>query len=382
MALLAAAKNKNMAEWSDFLKRCQVFMQAEFKVLFELAQTKQWSDLDELLEAEEVKKERQQEIKSVLSGLKERNKILDIWSSLETFLKLDRDEVKSQDYYFGAQKLKNQLEKGPFKYIQKLGLIALAIRMDNEAWAQKELNEFLNFHPARISFEVHRGVFTDEWNRERFEKMMLEIGLVIGNFFKDREPLKTDIFMTLMDEGLSSRTFRSLSSNYQIQWSLSRLRSSISSGERVSHYPSFWYSQLSHRTSRGQVDVFINSLFEKEVVDDLSYESLWIFTETMPSEESKRHKIRDVVLEQKDKDPYQRFITLELLEHEALKRMLGEKRRKWKKPIFQLKRSLYQEIFWQESAPELMLFLLLELGDYNDDYLWAFAYPGTLAPLK
>lgn len=353
-----------------------MFMRPEFKVLFEVSQTKQWSNLDELLEAEEVEKERQAEIKSLVSRLAKRNDILDLWDSLETFLKLDPEKTNGQDYYFKAEKLKKQLEQESYKYIQKLGLIVLAIRMDNAAWAEKELNEFLNYHPARISFEVHRDIFTKDWDRERFEKLMLDIGLVVGNFFKKRDPLKTDIFMTLMDESLSSRTFKSLSSNYQIQWSLSRLRSSISSGERVSTYPSFWYSQLSYRTSRGQVDVFMNSLFEEATVDELSFESLWIFTETMPNEKSKRQKIREVIVNRDKKDAYQRFINLELVEHDGFKRMLGEKLPDWNRPIFQLKRSIYQEIFWQKAAPELMLFFLLELGDYNEDYLWAFMHPG------
>lgn len=352
-------------------------MQKEFKVLFELAQTGQWANLEELLEVEELEEDRQAKIISIISELKKKNDILNTWEAIETFLQIDPDKKKKQDYYFEAQKLKENLEQGSYKYIQKLGLIVLAIKMDNAAWAQKELSDFLNLHPARISFEVHRDIFSDDWNRERFEKLMLDIGLVIGNFFKKRNPLKTDIFMTLMNESFASRTFKSLSSNYQTQWSLSRLRTSISSGEKLTRYPSFWYSQLSHRTSRGQVDVFINTLFEKEAIEDLSFESLWIFAESMPNEKEKRVKIGEVMSGHDKLDPYQRFINLKLLENSALKRLLGQKRQQWQRPIFQLKRSLFQKIFWEQAAPELMLFSLLKLGDYNEDYLWAFVYPGN-----
>lgn len=364
-----------MTKWSDFLKRCQVFMEPDFKVLYKITQSRKWNNLDELFEIEEVSAERQKEINNVISRMSENREILKLWESLETFLKVNYDDMEKPELYFMAQSLHNKLLDSPYEFIKKLGLVVLAIRSDNEAWAQKELDDFLNFHPARISFEIHRDLFSSKWSRERFEKLMLDIGMVVGNFLKKKNPLKVDIFMTIMDESLSSRTFKSLSSNYQTQWSLSRLRESFSSGQKVSSFPSFWYSQLSHRTSRGQVEVFIDSLFDEKNKDQLDFESLWVFTESMPSDESKRKVIRDIVTSHKSNDPYYRFIALELIEHEAFKRLLTEKRQRWDRPIFQLKRSVYQELFWESAAPELMLFFLLELGDYNNDYLWAFAYP-------
>lgn len=367
-------ENESVSQWESFLKRCRVFMKKEYKILFELVETNEWDRLDELLEQEEISLARQKHIKDVLAQ-KKQSQVVEIWESIEEFIQIERSKEEKSKYYLKARKLQSRLEQSPYIFSRSLGLIVLAIKTNNFSWAKKELYNFLNFHPMRFTFEIHRGHFHSDWNTKRFEKLILDIGLEISTFFKKTHPLEVDIFMTLMQESFNSRTFNSLSSKYQTQWSLTRLREAISSGHNISAYPSFWYAQLSHRTSRGQVDSFINSLFKEEAFDSLGLEALWIFTETMPSHEEKRKKIQNLIFSHSMNDPYLEYVVLHLAENEAFKRLLSESENVWSKPNFQLKRSLFRELFWNDINPELMIFHLLSLGDYNSDYLWALSYP-------
>lgn len=357
---------------ASYLAKCQLLLDPEFERLLNLEDQHLRSDetFKKFLEEAELPAPRINELSEIYQKIKSQKQMPSLLILLEEFLKWEPQNKERSQVYRRSRDFQNELEKHPPGYLKKLGEVLLAIKIDNESWALNKLVEFFNIHPARLGFDLYRQVFTQEWDQQRHDKLILSLGIEVTKYFKKKYPEEMDIFMTSLKQTVDSRIFSSLTQGFGTDWSLARLRESVEKGQRARQYPSFWFSQLSYRTSSGQIDQFLRDLFTNTQRYPLSPEALWIFAENFPRLEKEREHLVDVALNTEQEDFYYRYLVLHLLENGAFKKLIESKKKKFNRPLFQLKRQTLRQGLKNLRAPEWMLFELLKLGDYQKDYLW------------
>lgn len=372
LTLLLNKLNDQKELSASYLAKCQLLLNPEFERLLTIEDQHLISDetFKKFLEEAELSAQRINELSEIYQQIKNQKQMSALLILLEEFLKWEPQNKERAQVYRTSRDFQKELEKHPQGYLKKLGEVLLAIKIDNESWALKKLVEFFNMHPARLGFDLYRQVFTQEWSQERHDKLILGVGIEITKYFKKKYPEEMDIFMTSVKQTGDSRIFSSLSQGFGTDWSLARLRESVEKGQRARQYPSFWFSQLSYRTSSGQIDLFLRDLFTNTQRYPLSAEALWIFAENFPRLEKEREHLVDVSLKGEQEDFYYRYLILHLLENGAFKKLIEAQKTKFSRPLFQLKRQTLRQGLKNLRAPEWMLFELLKLGDYQKDYLW------------
>lgn len=372
LALLLNKLNNQKELSASYLAKCQLLLDPEFERLFTIADQHLVSEqsFKNFLEEAELPAQRINELGEIYQKITSQKQMQSLLMALEEFLRWEPQNKDRSKVYRASKEFQNELEKHPPGYLKKLGEVLLAIKIDNESWALNKLVEFFNMHPARLGFDLYRQVFTQQWDQDRHDKLILGIGIEITKYFKKKYPEEMDIFMTSLKQSGDSRVFSSLSQAFGTDWSLARLRESVEKGQRARQYPSFWFSQLSYRTSSGQIDQFLRDLFINTKRYPLSPEALWIFAENFPRLENEREHLVEVSIKGEQEDFYYRYLVLQLLEHGAFKKLIESKNQKFSRPLFQLKRQSLRQGLKNLRAPEWMLFELLKLGDYQKDYLW------------
>lgn len=385
LALLLNKLNQIPKQSESYLNKCGLLLEKEFERLLNITAQQQQSEqsFKQYLNEVEIAESRIDELLIIHRKVKQTLLIQELFRSIEEFLVIDISEKSHAEKYLASKNFRDKIESYPNGFFKKLAEILLAIKIDNEAWATTRLLEFFNYHPARIGFDLYRQVFDHGWTLERHNKLILNISLEITRYFKNKRPEEMDIFMTLMEQAIDSRVFATLSQKYGKDWSLARLREAVARGERARQYPSFWYSQLSYRTSSGQVDQFLRNLFTESKRYPIAPDALWIFSENFPRLEQERLHLTQIALGIPSEEFYFHYLVIELIENEAFKKIMEDKSANFKRPTFQLKRQLYRQGLESLKAPEWMLYELLKLGDFQKDYLWYLGlHPNFRQPKK
>lgn len=372
LTLLLNKINEQPKQSEAYLAKCGLLLEKEFERLFNIEAKDQRSEesfKQYLIEAE-LSESRVEELLVIYRRVQQTQLIQELLISIEEFLMIEISQKNQAERYLASRAFRDKIDKFPNGFFKKLSEIILAIKIDNEAWATSRLLEFFNLNSARIGFDIYRQVFDHRWTLERHNKLILNMSLEITSYFKAKRPEEMDIFVTLMEQAVDSRIFSTLSQKFGRDWSLARLRGAVARGERARQYPSFWYSQLSYRTSSGQVDQFLRSLFLEPKRYPIAPDTLWIFSEDFPRLEQERLNIMQVALDIPEDEFYFQYLLVELLENEPFKKLMEQNSTNYKRPTFQLKRQVFREGLKSLQAPEWMLFELLKLGDFQKDYLW------------
>jgi hypothetical protein len=279
-------------------------------------------------------------------------------------------DTERYQYLFAARE---KIAKLPGSYLRTLGQIVLTQKAGNKGASRTLLREFLNMNPFRLVFELSPLIYNEDWTREDQEKLFLELSLFITRSFQYEMPLEVDIYITLINEINDTRLFSSLSSRFSTDWSLVRLREAIASNIIAHSYPSFWYSQLSYRTSTTLVNGYINDFLDAKRAQYTLKESLWIFLDQSPAGDERRQLIVNQAHHLKDKDWYHQFVLLEFLSQPGFRGDLSQLDPTLGRPVFLMKREYYRSLFNEGLALDFSLMNLALLGDLDRDYLWLLA---------
>lgn len=378
LALLLDQKQERMGRWESFLSRCSLGMRNEFQLIFFL-NTLDFDDdnaLSSYLKDSSLSQERSEQVMRLFKKARDRaSKTREHLVAFEELLKLDLDDREPHEIHrilnYYLQKAQDWRKSAP--YMAQLMEMAISLRADNGPRARRLLEEFLNMHAFRIIFEIDPDYFNEEWTKERHVNLFLELGLLVSKHFRTSNPVELDIFMTLLMELNRSRIFDSLANQYGTDWSLIRLRESMGRKFLGRRYPSFWFQQLSFRTSSALIEGYIERLMSQIRDRDSILEFMWIFNEEPPRSEQSRQLLLEAAANVGE-DHYLNYVVLELLQSSSFKNDLAKLNPHFSRSLFNLQREYYRGLLHQGVAKQFTVMRLLQLGDQDTDYLWFLAF--------
>ncbi len=372
VSLIIDQREKRLDRWQDFLNRCSIFMRGEFQLLF-LSQNLSFDSVEafeKYLSTSSISAERAKEIVEIYSLVKKPNDAILILKKIEELMLLKLEDSTSLERIRRLTEFRNLKNLANYPYLAQILELLIAIKVENQAWAYDSLLSLMNTHPFRLAFEVDHLTFNGEWSAERQEKIFLSLGLEIAQYFKKSHPQEVDIFMTIFSDFLKLRSFDSLAVKYSTDWSLVRIREGISQRVLSRKLPSFWYSQLSFRTSTSQVEIYLEELLSLDNGKFFTEDSLWFFAESFPSSDLGRETVFRLINESNPSDDYIRLLSFYLIENESLKRKLSESKTNYQRPLFQLRRDFFRSLLSRSKSRDLAIYYLIKAGDHNPNYLW------------
>lgn len=164
---------------------------------------------------------------------------------------------------------------------------------------------------------------------------------------------------------------RRINSTYGSEWSLTELRKIIGTYRLGRSFPDFWYMEMLNRTSDAEIFNFMDKSLSSRGIQQLPYESMWIFSYYLPTDDTRRKLIADKLLRMwRSKNDYHRYIVVNMLSNEAIKRLLIEKEHSFKRALFQIERDFFHKTLQSGTAVDFSLYHLIRLGDKDDRSLW------------
>lgn len=372
VSLIIDQRAQRLDRWQDFLNRCSIFMRGEFQLLY-LSQNLSFEteeSFEKYLTTSSISPARVKELVNIYNLIYKENDVVKILKKIEELMLVKLEDSTSLERIQKLTEFKKIQNLSNYPYLERVLDLLIAMKAENHAWAYSTLLNLMNTHPFRLAFEVDHLTFKGDWTPERQEKLFLSLGLEVAQFFKKSHPQEVDIFMTLFSDFLKLRSFDSLAVKYSTDWSLVRIREGISQRVLSRKLPSFWYSQLSFRTSTSQVENYLNELLNLNDGQIFTADSLWFFAESYPSSDIGRDTVYRLVKESDPKDDYIRLLSFYLIENENLKRKLSESEGQYRRPIFQLRREFFRSLLSRSKSRDLAIYYLMKAGDLDQDYLW------------
>jgi hypothetical protein len=381
LAIIIDQVNNNTRRWESYLARCAPNMRSEFQLIWLLpnANFESTADFQKYLKHSSLTQERSENILRKVQRFNEtkryRRKFL---IAFEEFLKTELADLKNHERH----KLLSQAHEvartyqSELPYLSQLMELAIALKTPNLPRARRLLHEFLNRHPFRLVFEVNPAIFNETFSKERYDKFFLELGLLVGRSLRTSNPVEVDAFMTVLSDINKTRLFDSLVSTYGTDWSLVRLRDQMAKRRYGQSFPSFWYQQLSFRTSMTLIEGYVENLMTERAHDDLLREFMWVYVDDFPRRAELRNRLIEVITNS-ELDPYLEYVILEMIEQPSLKQKLSQNVPKYARPQFSLRREYFRSLMLEGLTPEFALLNLFKLGDLDSDYLWLIALSRT-----
>jgi hypothetical protein len=369
LALLYDEKMYDGERSKVYLERCGNFLRLDFQQMLTFD-----GKTSTYLATTGMPKEQIENIVSLVQKQKEQlHATREALISLRQLIRTEGKNFSDEERYKILQSSRDTISKFSGPYFRHLGEIVLTQKAGNKGASRNLLRKFINMNPFRIAFEFSPWLYNEEWTKEDQEKLFLEVSLYIAKVFKREMPLEVDIFMTLISQMHETRLISSMSSNYQTDWSLVRIREAIALDVIAYSYPSFWYSQLSHRTSTTLVNGYLNEFLDSRLSKQTLAESLWIFLDQTPAGDRRSKSIVDQAHSLSKEDWYHQFVLLEFLARPGFRDDLSKIDSQLGRPVFLMKREYFRNLYHSGLAPSFSLMQLALLGDLDRNYLWMMA---------
>lgn len=369
MAIIHHSKTTSAEKTKNFLDRCGEFLKLDLQkmLMFE-------GEIEDYLKQIQMPQDQLGQLSENIKNQKiELEKIREALKSLRAILLSEDRKMTDKERYKNLFESRQKLMALSGTYLKHLAEIVFTTKAGNLGAARTLLREFINLNAFRLVFEVSPWLFNSEWSREDHEKLFLEISLFISTAFQKELPLETDIFITQISQIFETRLFSSLSSRYQTDWSLVRIREQIALNTLAYSYPSFWYSQLSNRTSVSLVSGYINDYLDSKLSKLTLRESLWIFLDQAVNGEQRSQALVEELIRLPENDWYHQFIQLEYLNRPSFRDDLSKLDSKLGRPVFLMKREYFRSLLIKGQAPTFALMNLALIGDFDRTYLWLLA---------
>mgnify|MGYP005655958321 FL=1 len=185
--------------------------------------------------------------------------------------------------------------------------------------------------------------------------------------YKDLIQILMNKYMEIIETKDLAETSEKVSAN----WSLVEIREKASSITFGRQFPDFWYNQLLERTTRLELDAFLEKNMKKRNVYLIPIHSYGLFFNYIPKEEATRSFIIDKIHEFSKKNTcYSDDLIMYLLQSDIIKRKLSLKNKKYSAAYFNLKRKHHRRCLNEGLGIKFHLYNLLKLGDKDENLLW------------
>jgi hypothetical protein len=248
-------------------------------------------------------------------------------------------------------------------FISEVLRLFVYIKMKNKSLLHTNMMVLLKRDPHLLMLENMKVT-----RNTRSRKMIISNLFLLFSYFKkhiteERFELLALYYSNLL-RGDSKQEFIN---EYEIDFSLNKIRSKLKSINFGRLLPSLWIPILYERSNGKEFFEFIKNSYDFLDTKDLN-ETLWVYRFHLPNKKSLRLKIVEKMDKfKRSKSLYQKSLFFKLMENEALE---GLYLRKYKlsKPLFSLKRDTFllfkENIFLKDYS----FFHLIQMGDFSQSY--------------
>lgn len=291
-----------------------------------------------------------------------------------SLIELDGIKVKEKKEGRGYNKLYGyyrEIETEPDRHPLKiLNELAIALKTNNLEWIKKLCRKLLN--ASTLQFAIYLDPSSmDNKSFTKFSGALFKMLTSLKEKTKDEKLVR--MLATKIADFLPTLSKKKMISTFDANWSLKELREIMASREYGGRAIGFWFHTLEGRTTKAEVDQFLDSAIKRGVLKRLPIEDFWLFKHYYPGD-ARRDQLekRFIKLIEKKKDIVDKLIILELLEREAIKKKLASIKGHYKKATFQIKRDIYKEVLESGRPSDFALYNLFLIGEKNPNLFWWF----------
>jgi len=375
LLILLSKKEKLENGWEDFVKKCFNSLSPAFKFQISYDQNdfknsaKLKSKIKHFLSSENLPK-----VIKIYEVREEKQKNKKWENAFISAMKLGFDKKDRIKIFRQNKEILEDINKSKKSFLADILKIIIAIRVDNQAWAKKEIRDFLNMGPAEMIFFHQIGRNQDIRNITELFRQFLD---KLYTFLAD-EKWKKMFFNQLHILSNTSEVALDLT-NWNANWSFQEIQEEFQSPNYGAPYLGFWYEMYNYNTFPAQVDRFMREQLTSDGIASWGENYFWLFSYYFPEDENAQKqalKIIDKIAN--SKEMYHKYLILRLLENlnETKNYKILNKIKKsypeLSRPLFQQKRKFYLELLSQGEVLYFSIYQLLKLKDIvvEKDILW------------
>lgn len=237
--------------------------------------------------------------------------------------------------------------------------------------AKKHFYEASRFIPIQLSFQ-HRSCALKKTEQEGFEKSVTRLFRLLP--IKEVDEISVRILREKM-QIFSQLAGKSLFSfPVEERFTVSELRKMASSAFDKKRHSNFIAEQMADRLTGNEINDYIRSLLDTIIfsrLDDLDMKSFYYHFPT--NHQNADLLVRKVEKMLRDKNLFSNYQGIILLENKSLKNKIAQRNKKFARPLFQIKRDFFHDLYREKKAVPLAIYHLLELGEFDFNFLWWLA---------
>jgi hypothetical protein len=276
--------------------------------------------------------------------------------------------TEEKEKYFVIEKYKKEGEvKNTF--FKNLIDLNYALSIKNFSWAKSILIDLVYYNKLRFINDIQGHYFSSEKQVEEFKKAILvSLELAYKKLqYKDLIQILVNNYSEIFGKETLQQTINLVSAG----WSLAEIREKASSITFGRQFPDFWYNQLLERTTKLELNLFLERNIKEKYINLISLHSYGLFYNYLPKDDKVRNLIvNNIIKFNKKKDCYTEGMTSYLLQSEIIKRKLSENNKHYSKANFNLRRAHHRRCINKGVGIKFHLYSLLHLGDKDEKLLW------------
>lgn len=278
----------------------------------------------------------------------------------------DKEKIlKYKDLYSHLKFVEDVPIQNPLRLLLEL---SIALRTENKEWVRKLAKRIVNTSDLQFASYIEPRVFTNKIYLQYVEALFDTLNLMK---IKKFDPMLVRMIATRLTFFLPTKEKTRFTSFFNANWSLNELREFVKSREYGQSGVGLWFNVLENRTTKQEVNNFLNGVLKKSAIKRMAREEFWVFKYFYPGDD--RRELLDKRLAsyaKKSTSIHDRLILSEILEKEAIQKTLSKIDKTLARPLFKIKRDVYQEVLRSGLPSQFALYNLFLLGEKDTDLFW------------
>lgn len=280
-------------------------------------------------------------------------------------LEEDLKKIKYKDLYSHIKFVEDVPIQNPLRLLLEL---SVALRSDNNEWVRKLGKRIINTSDLQFASYIEPRKFTNKLYLQYTEALFDTLNLMK---IKKVDPMLVRMIATRLIPFLPNKEKSRFTSFFGANWSLNELREIVKSREYGQSAIGLWFNVLENRTTQLEVNNFLDSVLQKSTIKRLPREEFWIFKYFYPGDD--RREVLDLRLKNYVLNPqniHDSLVLSEIIEKEAIQKTISKFDEKYSRPLFKIKRDVYQKALRSGLPSQFALYNLFLLGEKDTDLFW------------
>jgi len=258
-------------------------------------------------------------------------------------------------------------ENHPLKHFVDL---SVALRTDNNEWIKRVSLKIINTSSLQYAIFIDPKKLSKKIFIQLVEALFDTLKLTKS---KIEDPMITKMLVTRLTFFLPNKYKSRFKSEFNGNWSLNELREAVSNRKYGQSAIGLWFNVLENRTTEAEVNRFLDKILRVKTLKKLPVEEFWILKHFYPGGERRAVIEKRLASFNQSRDSvHDKLILNEILSKEPIKKKLEVIDPKFKKPLFKVKRDLFQSVLQSGYPSQFALYNLFLLGEKDPKLFWWF----------